>query len=108
MGEPFAPELVSMAQIALKNLPDNWEMQITTTEFGEIPFFCNLETNYTSWTHPFQEEYRYLIAEKRDELMVVGSNDQLVDYSGAEQYDDNTQYDEDQLTLLQELHYGEE
>ena len=70
MEEPFAPELVSMAQVAIQHLPENWKMKIHVDEtFGEIPFFVNLETNETMWNHPYEEEYRYLIAEKRQELM---------------------------------------
>lgn len=68
LEEEYAAELVDLAVEALYVLPDGWEVRFIESEMGKLPYFFDTETKRKYWTHPFIEDLKNLIVEKRIEL----------------------------------------
>eukprot|EP00599_Poterioochromonas_sp_BG-1_P017620 CAMPEP_0173166578 /NCGR_PEP_ID=MMETSP1105-20130129/22101_1 /TAXON_ID=2985 /ORGANISM="Ochromonas sp., Strain BG-1" /LENGTH=1505 /DNA_ID=CAMNT_0014087855 /DNA_START=25 /DNA_END=4542 /DNA_ORIENTATION=+ len=68
LEEEYAAELVDLAVEALYVLPDGWEVRFIDSEMGKLPYFFDTETKRKYWTHPFIEDLKNLIVEKRLEL----------------------------------------
>lgn len=69
LQEEYALELLELATKALYILPDDWEVDFAETELGTIPFFVNTATDESHWVHPYAEDLKLVVIEKRQELM---------------------------------------
>jgi hypothetical protein len=58
--------LFSIAEDALLNLPQGWEMGISDGEDNKIPYFSNEERGESIWTHPLQDFYINKVNEARE------------------------------------------
>jgi hypothetical protein len=68
LEEDFAPELVDLAAEALYVLPEGWEVRFVEADMGKLPYFFDAVNNKKYWTHPFVEDLKNLVIEKRVEL----------------------------------------
>jgi hypothetical protein len=68
LEEDFAPELVDLAAEALYVLPEGWEVRFVEADMGKLPYFFDAINNKKYWTHPFVEDLKNLVIEKRVEL----------------------------------------
>lgn len=58
-------ELLRFAKNALSKLPDGWELGIGEDDYAGYPFFHNVETNESRWTHPDEDLVREALVDKR-------------------------------------------
>ena len=61
-------ELLRIARKALTNLPPEWELGIGEDEYSGYPFFHNIETDESIWTHPEEDLVRQALDDKRKRL----------------------------------------
>eukprot|EP01033_Poteriospumella_lacustris_P004497 gene4497-3214_t len=69
LQEEFALELLDIATRALYILPEGWEVDFAESELGSIPFFYDSNTEQSHWVHPYAQDLKMLIEEKRLQLL---------------------------------------
>jgi hypothetical protein len=62
------PELISIAEEALDDLPPDWELGIGEGDNQGIPYYFNVKTDKSVWVHPLESKYRRILEEERKRL----------------------------------------
>lgn len=95
LQEEFALELLELAARALYILPEGWEVEFAESELGTIPFFYDTNTNQSHWVHPYAQDLKLLIEEKRLELL-RGEDDT---FNEEDEFEDDEYDDEDESNI---------
>jgi hypothetical protein len=95
LQEEFALELLELAARALYILPEGWEVEFAESELGTIPFFYDTNTNQSHWVHPYAQDLKLLIEEKRLELL-RGEDDT---FNEEDDFEDDDYDDEDESNI---------
>jgi hypothetical protein len=74
VGEKYYPQLSLLARDLLKILPDGWELLQNDANGVRVPYFYELDTGTSHWTHPFESQFKEVIANKRVEFESAGSS----------------------------------
>lgn len=68
------PEMIRIAEDALKNLPSGWELGIGEHENAGIPYFFNLATEKSVWKHPNEKSLVQIVRELKKRKANSGSS----------------------------------
>lgn len=69
LEEDYAADLLEVAAKAMQTLPEGWELEYTKANGVKIPYYIDTINRESHWTHPFFEDYKELIIERRQELL---------------------------------------
>jgi hypothetical protein len=61
-------DLIDIAQEALEDLPDGWQLGIGEDDSAGIPYFYNDDTGESSWHHPEEKKYMKIIKQEKQRL----------------------------------------
>jgi hypothetical protein len=68
-GEKYYLQLATLARDLMRILPDGWELLINEADNGvKVPYYFETARALSHWTHPFEEQYKEVIANKREEF----------------------------------------
>lgn len=62
------PDLVAIAEEALDNLPEGWQLGLGEDENAGIPYFYNDVTGESSWHHPQEKRYMKMVRQEKQYL----------------------------------------
>ena len=66
------PELIEVARNALMHLPPNYELGVGEEEDNKgIPYFFNLETQDSVWTHPAEKAVLRAVREEKKRIIAA-------------------------------------
>jgi hypothetical protein len=74
VGEKYYPQLSLLARDLLKILPEGWELLQNDANGVRVPYFYEMDTGMSHWTHPFEGQFKEVIANKRVEFESAGSS----------------------------------
>ena len=71
-------DLILLARDSMHVLPLGWELVFSEengSEYGQMPYYFDGNTDESQWNHPFEDNYRRIVAERRNVLLNRDDNE---------------------------------